>query len=254
MHLWIPKRHTIIVVPRPLMRRSDPLVRRPYRLERPQSAAAFVSSSNLPNQTGSTFDVDKPAGAANGNWLIAFQMTTLGGGTNPATPTGWTLIDRVGVDTGAHDFAYFQKLVSGDGASYTFNGPGGSPLGNSANVYITCWSGADTPTQYTKNSGSGTTLTANGITTTQNNSYLLAGFAIGANLGGTWNMSPLTELGVIGNVVNRLNAGYVAQAVAGASGNKTASTGNSERWGAMLVAIPPAAAVAKGGTAAMMGV
>jgi hypothetical protein len=256
MHLWIPKRHTIIVVPRPLMRRDDPLVRRNvlHRLERPESAASFVASSSAEDQTGSTFPIDKPPGAADGDRLVAFQWTTLGGGTTPATPTGWTLIDTRSFGSAVYELAAYKKQVSGDGSTYTFNGPGGSPLGNTSNVRIGCWSGAGDPTQSSKNTGTSTTLRALSITTTDANSYLFAAFAIAEGLQNVSVPGGWTGQGQLGTGVVRGNTGYVLQAAAGASGNKDGSTApNPANYGTMMVVVPPAAAAATGSGGCMAG-
>ena len=202
---------------------------------------AFRSSSSAQDQTAATFAVTKPAGAADTDLLVAIQATTLGGGTAPATPSGWTLLDRVAYNTSQHEIAIFYKVVLGDGASYTFNSPGGSPLGNTSCVYITCWSGAaSAPEAVTENTGSGTTATALSITTAQANEYLLGAYAIATNVGETITPNESqTSLGDLGTGATLgLEVGYVAQAAAGASGNKTATISGSVQWGAMLVAIP----------------
>lgn len=216
-------------------------------------AVAFVSSSTAANQTGSTFSVTKPSSAADGNWLVAFQATSLGGGSAPTAPSGWSLLDRQTFAI-SYDIVCWIKLVSGDGASYTFNNASGGGM-PSSNVYILCWSGADTPTQITKNSGSGFTFTALGITTTIANTYLAAAFGINSNVGATWSLeSPLTDLGGIGDASARMDVGYLLRDTTGASGNKTAATGNSQGWGSLYVAIPPTASTATSSTGTLMGI
>lgn len=54
--------------------------------------AAYRSSSTVANVTG-TVTVTKPSGCVDGDLLTAIQVTALGGGTAPATPSGWTLKD-----------------------------------------------------------------------------------------------------------------------------------------------------------------
>lgn len=205
-------------------------------------AVAFRSNTPNANSTAATFSVTKPPGATNGDWLVAFQETALGGGSAPATPIGWTLLDRQTHNTTGNDIACFIKLVNGDGASYTFNNAGGLPFGNYAQVNILCWSGAGTPTQISKNSGSSASWTASGITTAADGSYLQAGWGIDVNvntavsLPGGW-----TNLGNTGNATCRLYTAYVSQPTAGASGDKTASA-DSQAYGALMVVIPPAVA------------
>lgn len=206
-------------------------------------AVAFVSSSTAANQTASTFSVTKPASAADGNWLVAFQETSLSsGGSAPAAPSGWSLLDRQGFNLATFDCACFIRQVSGDGASYTFNNASGG-VAPVTNVRITCWSGAGTPTQISKNSGSGTTATATGLTTAAANSYLAGAYAAGTTLG-SYTITPTdltTLLTTIGGADGRLRVAYDPQAAAGASGNKAATISESQNWAALLVVIPPAA-------------
>lgn len=217
-------------------------------------AVAFVSSSTAANQTGSTFSVTKPSSAADGNWLVAFQATSLGGGSAPTAPSGWSLLDRQTFAI-SYDIVCWIKLVSGDGASYTFNNASGGGM-PSSNVYILCWSEADTPVQITTNTGSSSaTATASGLTTATANSYLIGGYAYNTNAGIVSFGGDLgTELGLIGNSAGQLNAFYGLQAAAGASGNKSAFINVSQDWGALLVAIPPTASTATSSTGTLMGI
>lgn len=203
-------------------------------------AIALRSTSTAVDQTAATFSVNKPAGAVDGDLLVAFEMCNLGSGAVPGTPTNWTLMGRVtnGI-TG--DLACFYKVVAGDGASYTFNNSG-TGLSPTAQVRINCWSGAATaPEAITTNSGTGTTATALSITTAAANEYLSAAFGVTLNTGETITPQVITDQGSIGGTAAELSAGYVLQAGAGASGNKTATLSGSLFWYALLVAIPEAA-------------
>lgn len=207
-------------------------------------AVAFVASSSAADQTASTFSVTKPSGAADGDWLIAVQGTDMAssGGGQPATPSGWSLLDRQLFGSTQYDIAVFIRQVNGDGASYTFNGAGSPSLSSNANVLIACFSGAGTPTQITKNSGTSSTLRATSLTTAENNSYLFGGWSIPSqNITAPGGMTAQGQLGT----TLKLRTAYVSQPTAGASGNKDASTAPSpSSYGALLVAIPPPAAVA----------
>lgn len=204
------------------------------------------STSSAAAQTDPTFSVAKPAGAVDDDLLVAVQVSNLGGvGTPPDTPTNWELLPgRSTFSVGAFDFVCFYRVVAGDGASYTFNGPGGSPAGDTNNVWITCWEGAAAaPEEMLGNSGVGTTATALSVTTDVADEAILCAFAIGANVGETITPDSITDIGTIGGVACLLDAAHTSQASAGATGNKTATiSGIGTAWGAILIAIPPAAA------------
>lgn len=207
-------------------------------------AVAFVSSSSAPPQTGPTFSITKPPSAADGNWLVAFQETSIsGGGTNPSAPSGWALLDRQAYSFSQYDLVCWIKQVSGDGSSYTFNNSSGGAM-PSSNVYITCWSGAGAPTQITKNQSGISDSTAVGltVTTVSANSYLAGAYAINSNVGTGISPSNLTNvLSTIGDATGKLSVAYDAQAAAGASGNKNATLSGNQAWGTLLVVIPPGA-------------
>lgn len=219
------------------------------------AAPSLRSSSSAASQTAATFAVTKPTGTVSGDLLLAFQSTFLSVGNVPGVPTNWTLVDRTLYDTDTCDLACYYLAAGGsEPASYTFNNSSGlSPV---SNVWILCLSGAATGVERSsKNTGSGTTATATGVTTDQADEFLAAAFAVGANTGETITPNSLTDVGTIGGMSNELDVAYVTQAVAGASGNKTATLSGSLSWAAMLVAVRALAATGPAvGTMGLMGV
>lgn len=205
-------------------------------------AAALRSTSSAQNQTGATFSVTKPAGATDGDLLVAFQCTAFDlSGAQPVAPSGWTLLDRTLYAANACDLACFYRVVSGDGASYTFNNSVGA-MSPSSNVRINCWSGAaSAPGTATKNTGSGTFPLALAVTTTAANSYVSGAYGINFSLGTTIDPTPsgLSDQGQLGNSTVAMNSGNVLQASAGSSGDKQADLNASQSWAALLTWIGP---------------
>lgn len=210
------------------------------------AAPTYRSSSSVSANTGLTFTVTKPAGAADNDLLTAFQLTKLGGGSLPATPAGWTLKETLTLGTSTLRLARYEKLVASDGASYTFNGPSGSPSGNEQSVWVICSSPGDTASEGKSSAtGSSTSADPGTYTTNQNNELLLGAWGIAANMSAT--ITPdasFTVLGSIGSGSERLNVGYKSQAAAGATSNTSATISSLTDWGAILAAIPPPPAVA----------
>lgn len=118
---------------------------------------SYRSSSSAADQTGATFSVTKPTGAADGDLLVAFEVSYGNGGV-VAPPSGWTESGTfVSMDGGDVKLQSFYKVVASDGASYTFNNQeGGAPL---SSVYIVCVQGppAATPEGGSRTNGTGGT-------------------------------------------------------------------------------------------------
>lgn len=196
----------------------------------------FRSSATAAAQTGATFSVTKPAGTADGDLLVAFQATALGGGTPPATPSGWTLLTSQVYGT-TYLLQVFYKVAASEGASWTFNNAvGGLPT---ANVYaVAAQNAAATPEGSTTANGTSGTAGIGAYSTTNANDLLLSVWAIPANAGGT--ITPhasYTALGSVGGATGLVNVGYKSQAATGAVSNATAALDTSYSWGSILVAL-----------------
>lgn len=198
----------------------------------------FRSSSNVSASTAATFAVTKPTGTVDGDLLTAYELTSLGGGSDPATPTGWSLKDTQTAGIGLV-LQRFEKLAASEGASWTFNGAGGSPVGNESSVYVVCSSPGGTASEgSSKASGSSVTADPGSYTTLQANELLIVAWGVDTSVATTTPHASFTGLSTIGGTA-KLTVGYKSQAVAGASANTSATISTSSSWGAILAAIPP---------------
>lgn len=210
---------------------------------------AFGSTEN---QAGTpTFNANVP-GAANGNLILAFQMTALGlVGVAPAVPTGWLLQDRQAA--AGIDLACYYRVASSEPATYPFNN--GSGVGAKSHVWMVSIVGAaSAPESNTKATGTGTTATVGSITTLTANEYIFGAFGIATNIGETitpngFNSSP----GTLNATECKLNLAEVSQASIGATGAKTATISGSMLWLALLVAVPGAPSDNGGGGGSAIG-
>lgn len=201
---------------------------------------SFRSSANAASQAGATFSVTKPAGTLDGDMLVAFQTTLLGGGSTPATPTGFTLLGSQTFSTSNDVLQCFYKFAASEGANYTFNNAGGGLP--TASVYLIAVQGAPANTLdlNVKTSGSSGTADPGAGTTAFINELLLVAWAIGVNVSGT--IAPdasFTALGAIGGANGLLNVGYKPQAAAGNTANTSATLDSSEAWGAYMTSCSP---------------
>lgn len=197
------------------------------------------AAASTADQSGATFSATRPANGQNNlNLLLAFQSTSAMTGAAPATPTGWTLQDKITFNTNANNLACYYKVWFNEPASYTFNNDGGG-AGNS-NVWIISIAGAGmVPEQNSQNSGTGTTATGTGFTTTNDSDFLFLGTTAGG-LGTTItpqaSMNDFTKIGTTGA---GLDVAWEALAAKAATGNRTAALGSSQVWATLLVAIFP---------------
>lgn len=195
------------------------------------------SSSAVSNQSGATFSATRGA-AVNGDLILSFQETYLGGGAAPATPTGFTLLTRVAFG-GTSDLAVFYRTMNGDGTSYTFNNSAGG-LSPTANVWtIVIFGALTTPENSTTNTGSSTTATATGVTTINNGDLIFGAFAIS---GTAVTLTPNGFDGDYGTIAgtDKLDLASLTQASNGPTGDKTCTlSGGGAAWAAILVAISP---------------
>lgn len=203
---------------------------------------AFRASSNAAAQTASTFSVNKPVGTTDGVLLVAFQGTSVGVGTPPAAPSGWSMLGtRQSYNSGGGDLVCWYKVASSESASWTFNNATGG-VSPSSNVYVAAFSGppASPPEGSSRASGSSTTADPGSYTTLLPNEVVFVAWSITSNVGET--ITPdgtFTALGSIGDFSSKLNVGYKTQAAAGATSSTSATLSGTIAWGALLAAIAP---------------
>lgn len=197
-------------------------------------AESFATAA--PGGSGTTIAVSTPSGSQPGEILVAFISCAFTSGTFNASASGWTLLRQRQHSTALQGLAVFVRTVqSGEPTSHTFNY---GVSGSSRRGMIVRLSGADpnSPSDATPSDavGTGTLITASGITTAHNNSLILMAANWSAN---STSFTP-AQLTTITNI-NRLAGASAVQVSAGASGDKTATIASST-WIGILVAIAEA--------------
>lgn len=196
------------------------------------AAPAYRSSSSQANSVGGTITFIKPVGTVDGDALVLFVTLYDGGTGSCTTPAGWALQGITGVAGGGGDSPttrLFTKTASGEGASWTFvTSAYSEAIAHAISGAIPAW--FDTASY---NQGTSNTPTATSITTATADELLVAcAMGYGQNT---------TTLGGMTQRVNALDGVCstfdIAQAVAGASGNKVGSYGGSNQWNCILLGV-----------------
>ena len=223
-----------------------------------QAQIAQRGSSVNGTSTSTTLTINKPTGVVAGDVMIV-NICQRGNGTTAPSLAGWTAISSGAIDGGTTLGALLYKVAgASEPASYTFT------LGTGANNNtgtIVAFSGVDVsgptpfdvaPGSLSLSGASGKTATATGITTVSANAAVIM-FAQSSDnqTMGSWNTTnpgSLTEIyedqyNGTGSNDQTIGAAIALKPAAGATGNGTVTLGASIRWGAMLVALKPAATV-----------
>lgn len=85
--------------------------------------AVTVGTGTSVYSQGATATINKPAGVSDGDLLVAVICSDTGYFSDVDAPAGWTLVTAASNDEGAFtagNLKTFTRIVSGDGASYTF--------------------------------------------------------------------------------------------------------------------------------------
>lgn len=198
---------------------------------------AIVHEASATAQGSSTApSVSKPTGTASGDVLV-FGIAIAASSTAVTAPSGLTELSNT---TNTIRFITYYRVCDGtEGSSFTWslNQPTGWAVGCSR------FSGCDaTPSDATAsvNTGSDSSAECTSVTTATANAMVVA--LVGANRStlSFTEADGMTEAWEIsGNRATTLN--YVAQASAGATGDKTISMSNSQAWVGVLWALQPAA-------------
>ncbi|KPL74551.1 hypothetical protein AC812_12205 [Bellilinea caldifistulae] len=168
-----------------------------------------------------------------GEVLVAFVSCAFTSGTFSASASGWTLVRQRQHSNNQQGLAVLVRIAQvGEPSSHTFNI---NVTGSSRRGIMVRLSGADSTTPIdgtpSDNIGTGTTVTATGITTTHNNSLVMMAANWSAN---SVNFTPSGMTTTL--AINRLAGAHVLQSTAGATGNKTAAIDNST-WIGILFAV-----------------
>lgn len=212
---------------------------------------AFRSFSTFDNSTGalSSVPVDKPAGTASGDVLIAFCMY-YGQDAGPTPPSGWTEIDYASevtpkTNSGHRLHAWYRVAGGSEPSTYTWSMVNTDLYSAFA---IVCYSGVNTssPIDGTPSfqfNGTSASMSAASITTTVANAMLVfLGCAGDSAAFSATPPSSFTERVDFYADWRSLYAAEKIQPSAGATGSQIATINTSRiNWGA-LVALKPAPA------------
>lgn len=201
--------------------------------ERPRPTVVGTNEQEITsNVTTLTFNV--PAGTQNGDLMVA--MMAGGGGDNNVgdwVNANWTwAVER----TTRPNLAIAYRVASSEGSTVSFTTTGSCKLGGVLRVFR----GAAWGVTGSVATGTGTTLTASGITVPQDNSILLGHFATSAQSDSWTNSSGMTKIEEL-DQDNSAHSWYIAtqDVNAGATGTRAVSYGSSNDWQAVLVSISP---------------
>jgi len=209
------------------------------------SAGTYLTYASHTNST-----LVAPAGIANGDLLVAYLFNLGPNPTAPAVtaPAGWTEIpgSPSSVTDGSANGRYhiFSKIASNESGDYTFT----HATSNSCGV-VCRYTGADQASPLAPlpsvNTGTGTTATANGITTGIPNTLVIFTEHDWASVA----LDSVVPPGTTPTFTERTDAVllYIADgtlATAGPTGNKahTNNSASGEPWAAYLIGLKPSGA------------
>lgn len=201
-------------------------------------APAFRDVATTAGSTSDTVVISVPSATVDDDIMIAGIYTESDGQAITA-PGGWTLLVTMDNGTGAFRTRWYWRRASSEPADYTWTATGSSWLGGG----ITAYSGAITTGSPIDANGSGdtggadTSAVATSITTTVADTLIVYGMH---NVGGV-TATPPSGMTERVDVASYYGAD-VAQASAGATGNKTATLASSQTWACFLLALKPPAA------------
>ncbi|QQS39286.1 glycosyltransferase [Candidatus Woesebacteria bacterium] len=198
------------------------------------SAPVFRGESSSTFTTAASVVVNKPTGTVDNDIMLAiiYKENTAA----VTAPSGWNYIDGE-TPTTDHDVIVYWKRASSEGSNYTWSWTGSTWSGGAIMSYSGAITTGDPVNTYSANSASsGQTLTATGVTTSVDNTTIVA-------LGAHWNTG--TYSGPTGYTVRAtpqsMRLSDKTQASAGATGDAVMTTSaNSSSWTAHLVALKPA--------------
>ncbi len=214
-------------------------------------AAQYIDSTTNTG-TVQTVTVTTPTGTQAGDLLvilIAFEKGSQVSQTNNVTGgTGtWARILNTNVTTNHGMQSHYKVLSAGESTTYSFD------AGTSGKFLVRCVliRGADTTNPINISGGqsatSGTAVTAPSVTTTAANCYVMAVYILKVNSSFTPVAGTTERFDSSGND-NTLMMADFEQAVAGATGARTATAATSAAWAAQQIAINEGAGGGGGNT------
>jgi hypothetical protein len=196
-------------------------------------APSIRSTSSVTGATGATFTVNKPAGTAAGDVLLAFQVVN--STTAPAAPSGFTQQESTTSGATSELYVWFKQAGGGEPASYTFSNPAGMVESHVwllaiQNAQAAPDPGANDPTSF------GATATTNSYTTAASNEMVVVGFHSPAST--TWTVGAgLTDVGTLADANLSLDVAWRTRAAAGTYAGESATLDSTNYWIAALVMV-----------------
>lgn len=195
--------------------------------------ASLRSSASTPAQATGTFTVTAPGAIVDGDVLLFIQACQLGGGTAPASQTGFTLLGRGTFNGASQDLSFWKKTANGESGNYTWNNASGGLPGSA--VWALCITGVDPTTGRISSITTGTSttaLTGSAAPGPNAGAFLTAGIGIGAIGSDTiTSNNGYTDLGTIqGGGASRLQVSWLV----GTTQPMSATINNSDDWGCLL--------------------
>jgi hypothetical protein len=199
------------------------------------------------NQTASggatSLSINVPAGTAAGDVMLA--VITSASNTGPATPSGWNLVSTASTSAGfsTGSLSVFTRVAgASEPASYSWSLGGTLEASGAVGTYVGI--NTTTPVQVASvASGNSKSAIASSVTTTANNTFVVA--ALGYNgtvpvtitnpAGTTQRGAAVSPGSFIGTVVTEF-----VQGTAGATGAQTFALSSKSPYGASLIALNPA--------------
>jgi len=210
------------------------------------TGVVFEEFSEAKANAATNVSVDKPAGTAAGDLLIATLVTDGSKSGSMSPPAGWTVID-LAQQSSAVTYGVWWKLAgASEPASYTWSWGGG---GEKVYGTIMRFTGHDpaTPIDVTATAGGSSSVPSSpAVTTTVADAMILrlGGFDdddITVDAPGLTGHTAITmDKSSQGNGTSSSGAGYVMQPAAGDSGTSAFALTNTEEYRTVTIAIAPA--------------
>jgi hypothetical protein len=213
----------------------------------PATPAVRASTSGSVN-TATSLSLNKPAGTAQGDLLVA-TVSHQGGSLRSVTPpSGWTAVPNTDFSnsTNVRIHAYYRLAGASEPSSYTFTLTGGSGQAMTGGILDITGANTGTPINASggQSNGSATSksVPAPSITTTVNNALLI--YAGAAQVSATWGPPGLMTTQWQGSTSGSYNvsneSAIQALASSGATGTRSALLSTSGKSVADMIAIAPA--------------
>ena len=211
-----------------------------------RAAISYRSATTANNGAGaSSLDLSTPAGVQADDVLIAVVGVRGGAGTTITTPSGWSLINSTNYNSNLLSSIYYRIASGSEPSSTSF----AFSSSEKASGVMAAYTGVDTSSpinaQDVQSNASSSTLTTPSVTTTTNDTMLVAAYGFARNTTLTEG-SGMTLRGqdssTGGGGTTRTTSGLqdVIQSSAGSTGSKSMTASNSTVNIGHIIALKPA--------------